>query len=224
MTDHDDDGASQPPPSPDDEGQLWTELESCVSTQCSDHESIDDALRTWLDLTTRLRCLAQADSQDEVVTAAQLLEASPLFQTHRSYIRTQIIHSLLQEDETAPLHAIACLLLLDGEGDQSIFPSMIREACFPRLLELIGEREDEDPRVKRLLLHLMYEMSRMERLREDDLELVDDDFIHYLFRIIEGISNDMGDPYHYPTIRVLVSLCVPPTSLNMLLTFAARSQ
>lgn len=205
MTDHEDDGASQPPPSPDDEDQLWADLEACVATQCTEHESIDDALRSWLDLTTRLRCLAHVDSQDEVVAAAQLLEASSLFRTHRSYIRTQIIHSLLQEDETASLHAIACLLLLDGEGDESIFPSMIQEACFPRLLELIGERREEDPRVKRLLLQLMYEMSRMERLREDDLELVDDDFIHYLFRIIEGVSNDVGDPYHYPTIRVLVS-------------------
>src|SRR5687768_1285686 len=110
MTDHEDDGASQPPPSPDDEDQLWADLEACVATQCTEHESIDDALRSWLDLTTRLRCLAHVDSQDEVVAAAQLLEASSLFRTHRSYIRTQIIHSLLQEDETASLHAIACLL------------------------------------------------------------------------------------------------------------------
>lgn len=36
--------------------------------------------------------------------------------------------------------------------------------------------------------------------------LVDDDFIKSLFDIIEDLSYDVNDPYHYPVIRVLVSL------------------
>lgn len=89
---------------------------------------------------------------------------------------------------------------------------MIDEACFPRLLELLkvkmGEQSSEggDPRLHRFLLHLLYEMSRMERLRPDDLQLVDDAFIHHLFGLVEVVSEDMDDPYHYPTIRVLVSI------------------
>lgn len=34
---------------------------------------------------------------------------------------------------------------------------------------------------------------------------VHDDFVLFLFRIIESLSTDVNDPYHYPTIRVLVS-------------------
>lgn len=34
--------------------------------------------------------------------------------------------------------------------------------------------------------------------------LIEDDFIMYLFGVIEGLSNDVNDPYHYPVIRVLV--------------------
>lgn len=34
--------------------------------------------------------------------------------------------------------------------------------------------------------------------------LVEDDFVKYLFQIIEGLSDDAHDPYHYPVIRVLV--------------------
>ena len=104
-----------------------------------------------------------------------------------------------------PLHAIIGFLLLDGYQEENMFPRMIREACFPRLLELINGRKDEDPRLHRLLLELMYEMSRMERLRVEDLMLVDDGFVHYLFELIEEVSDDVQDPYHYPTIRVLVS-------------------
>ena len=134
-----------------------------------------------------------------------MLIEGPIFQQHKDYVRTQIIHSLLQEDEQAPLHAIACLLLLDGHKDDSTFPRMVAESCFPRLLDLIKEmKEADDPRLHRMLLQLMYEMSRMERLKLDDLVLVDDEMIHSLFDIIEGVSDDVHDPYHYPTIRVLV--------------------
>lgn len=38
--------------------------------------------------------------------------------------------------------------------------------------------------------------------------LVDDDFIRFLFDIIEDLSYDVTDPYHYPVIRVLVSVDV----------------
>ncbi|KAL3952309.1 hypothetical protein ACCO45_014026 [Purpureocillium lilacinum] len=182
------------------------QLNECVSTECdSTYETIDNALRTWLDVTSKFRD-RDSDSQDDVLVCAHLLLESPLFKQNNDYVRTQIIHSLLQEDEAASLHAIASLLFLDGRLDESTFPRMISEDCFPRLLELIKSgQDDDDPRLHRLLLQLMYEMSRVERLKLEDLMLVDDAFIHYLFRIIEGVSDDVQDPYHYPTIRVLVS-------------------
>jgi hypothetical protein len=34
---------------------------------------------------------------------------------------------------------------------------------------------------------------------------IDDVFISYLFQIIEQLSDDVNDPYHYPVIRVLVT-------------------
>lgn len=39
--------------------------------------------------------------------------------------------------------------------------------------------------------------------------LVDDDFIKGLFEIIEDLSYDASDPYHYPVIRVLVRIYGP---------------
>lgn len=182
-----------------------TELESCISKPCDNHEAIDDTLRTWLDLTSKLR-ERSSDSSDAVVSSAQSLLASHLYQENKDYVRTQIIFSLIQEDETGKLHAISCLLLLDGHHDEAVFPRMIGESCFPRLLELLNGRRDDDPRLHRFLLHLMYEMSRMWRLDIEDLASVGDDFVHYLFQIIEGLSDDVHDPYHYPTIRVLVSI------------------
>ena len=43
-----------------------------------------------------------------------------------------------------------------------------------------------------------------------DLVLVDDDFVKGLFALIENLSYDVNDPYHYPVIRVLVSFTLFP--------------
>jgi len=44
----------------------------------------------------------------------------------------------------------------------------------------------------------------VQRISTEDLASVDDDFIVCLFNIIEELSDDVDDPYHYPVIRVLV--------------------
>ena len=41
---------------------------------------------------------------------------------------------------------------------------------------------------------------------------VTDAFILYLLEIIEGVSDDADDPYHYPVIRVLVRYQIPYVS------------
>ena len=43
---------------------------------------------------------------------------------------------------------------------------------------------------------------------------MDDNFIKGLFQIIEELSDDVNDPYHYPVIRLLVS--------RLLLTYVTR--
>lgn len=129
-----------------------------------------------------------------------------MFHANCDYVRTQIIYSLLQEDDIGPLYVIANFLLLDGRSEDSTFRRMINEDCFPRLMELINGRQELDTSLHRLLLELMYEMCRIERLREEDLLHVDDGFVGYLFELIEGLSDDVDDPYHYPVIRVLLVL------------------
>jgi hypothetical protein len=73
-----------------------------------------------------------------------------------------------------------------------------------------------------MLMDLLYEMSRIQRIKLDDLGAlctkdaasrvltflparVDDAFICKLFKLIEELSNDVNDPYHYPIIRLIVS-------------------
>lgn len=105
---------------------------------------------------------------------------------------------------------ISSFLLFDGRQNESTFLVMNEEGSFPRLLELLQRKSDDGDGestagLHRLLMDLLYEMSRVQRVRIEDLVLVDDDFIRGLFGIIENLSYDVNDPYHYPVIRVLVS-------------------
>lgn len=46
---------------------------------------------------------------------------------------------------------------------------MNEEGVFPRLLELIRGRVDDEVGLYKMLLDLLYEMSRIQRLRIDDM-------------------------------------------------------
>jgi len=186
-------------------------LNDTVAVSCENHEALDDALRSWLYLVSTGRD-KYLSTEDEIASCSQKLRESNIFFANQDYVRTQIIYSLLQEDELGPLHAIANFLLLDGRSDEETFKRMVGEGCFGRLLELIKGCGDRDRRLHRLLLELMFEMSRIERLRPEDLMQVDDGFVAYLFRLIESLSDDVDDPYHYPVIRVLVCPTIPFSS------------
>lgn len=46
---------------------------------------------------------------------------------------------------------------------------MNEEGVFPRLLELIQDKVDDDTGLHRMMLDVLYEMSRIQRLRMEDL-------------------------------------------------------
>jgi hypothetical protein len=144
------------------------------------------------------------------------------------YSISGLLTTTVQEDEPDTLAVIASFLIFDGRRNEAVLRVMNEEGSFPRLLELLQvqnkKRGDDEAGLHRLLMDLMYEMSRIQRIKIEDLGgwflqalcdmvvngemavLVDDDFIKSLFDIIEDLSYDVNDPYHYPVIRVLVSL------------------
>ncbi|KAI0015848.1 hypothetical protein F4780DRAFT_773276 [Xylariomycetidae sp. FL0641] len=196
----------------EDVDQVLAELEKVVFKEyhTQDYEAIDDALRTWLQLAS----LCRKDFYDSLIDpgmCSRLLPKTNLFRANPDYVRKQIIHSFLQEDDPdeddlETLFAIASCLLQDGRENEETFRQMIEEGCFTRLLRLLNGGKDRDPGLHRLLLELCYAMTRGERLDFDDLARVEDDFIIYLFQLIEGHSDDASDPFHYAIIRVLLVL------------------
>ncbi|KAF2099984.1 hypothetical protein NA57DRAFT_37682 [Rhizodiscina lignyota] len=189
--------------------QFWDELDDIVSAHAGSHETIDNALRSYLRFTSNYKDEYLQSDYDVARCTYKLLE-SALFKAHMEYVRRQIVYGLLQEDESQTLHLITAILLYDGRNHDETFQMMQTEGAFPRLIELIrshginGSEVDRD--LHRLLLDLLYEMSRMQRLTWEDLTSINDEFVLYLFQIIEELSDDANDPYHYPVIRVLLVL------------------
>ncbi|KAG9204590.1 hypothetical protein B5807_08388 [Epicoccum nigrum] len=192
----------------ENEQQFWDELDDIVSTPCRDEESIDNSLRAFLNVTTSYRS-EYLDNKYSVLRCIFRVLESELFGTHKEYVRRQMIYCLLQEEDNPTLHLVAALLLYDGRssGDDVVFGMMHTEGSFPRLVELVQmESVQEDTSLHQLLLELLYESSRVQRLVWEDFVAVTDGFVLYLLSIIEGASDDADDPYHYPVIRVLLVL------------------
>ncbi|KAJ6083959.1 hypothetical protein N7486_010759 [Penicillium sp. IBT 16267x] len=210
--------------------QFWNELDAIVSRPADSEDRIDDVLRAYLGFTTQykgvfpflssisfqavLRYCRHMDeflqSEWDISQCSYKLFASSIFGENVDYVRRQIIYGLLQEDDPDTLHLITSFLLFDGRQNEVSLQMMNEEGVFARLLELIQARRrddlDSEAGLHRLLMDLLYEMSRVQRVRIEDLVLVDDDFIRCLFDIIEDLSYDVTDPYHYPVIRVLLVL------------------
>ncbi|KAK2874965.1 hypothetical protein FQN49_001898 [Arthroderma sp. PD_2] len=158
-----------------------TKFDDILKRQCDSHEEIDDILRTYLSL------LASC--------------------------RDDFFDIELDEDSHDNLLGIVSFLLFDGCDNEATFEMMCGEGAFCRLLELIQSLRGDDHSgsgveacLHRMLMDLLYEMSRIQRVRIEDLVTVDDGFIKYLFQIIEGPPEELNDPYHYPVIRVLLVL------------------
>ncbi|KAE8356891.1 hypothetical protein BDV28DRAFT_126365 [Aspergillus coremiiformis] len=195
----------------ENERQFWDEIQEIVSTPCSSEDRIDNALRSYLNLAAKYKD-EYLQTELEVTRCSYKLLSSSIFASHADYVRRQMIYGLLQDDDPDTLYLITAFLLFDGRQNEVALHMMNEESSFPRLLELLRvqnrkkQNEGDEAGLHRLLMDLIYEMSRIQRIKMEDLVLVDDEFIKSLFDIIEDLSSDASDPYHYPVIRVLLVL------------------
>ena len=131
-------------------------------------------------------------SDEDLARLSLRLRRSAIFRQNAEYIRRQFVYCLLQvqkllsrnswesklltiikEDEPSTLYVVAALLLFDGRAGEESFEMMQQEDGFPRLVELIQELSDgKEPHLNRLLLMVVYEMARIQRLAWSDLGMI----------------------------------------------------
>lgn len=76
----------------------------------------------------------------------------------------------IKEDDFSTLYLIAAFLLFDGRENDESFEMMKAEGAFPRLVELIQDEHTlAAENLHRILLELLYGMSRIQRMTWEDL-------------------------------------------------------
>ncbi|KAF8458272.1 hypothetical protein BDZ91DRAFT_666113 [Kalaharituber pfeilii] len=189
----------------ENEQQFWDELDEIVNSPCRTTQLVENNLRAYLGFVT--------DFQDEYLKSASdwarcsfSFLGSPMFESHKEYIRSRLIERLQLEESNPAIYLISTVLLFDGRQNQETFERMQGEGLFRRLLTLITmKKQQEDKECRNRLLETLYEMSRVQRLRWEDLAAIDDAFITYLFELVEEQA-ELEDPYHYVIIRALLVL------------------
>ncbi|KAI5790681.1 hypothetical protein DFH27DRAFT_504077, partial [Peziza echinospora] len=190
----------------DGEQQFWDELDDIVRRPCKTAHTIDRHLQTFLEFVSVFQDEYLVSAADWTRCGYLFLE-SQMFLEHSEYIRRQLIKNFKAEGlSNAQVYLTSTILLYDGRERQATFEEMQEFDLFPTLLELVGGRPgDEGKPCRNRLLELLYEMSRVQRLRWEDLSAIDDKFILYLFELVEEQA-DIDDPYHYVVIKVLLVL------------------
>ncbi|EWC45511.1 hypothetical protein DRE_05369 [Drechslerella stenobrocha 248] len=190
-----------------EEQQFWDELDSILNIACPTQHQVDTQLRTYLQLISQYSEEYLQSEYDIVKCGIRLLE-SKVFNEHQSYARRRLVGRFPKEPaDSARLHVITAALLYDGLEHSKTFELMMDQNAFERLILLIWK---DAPKLNfgfhKLLLEVTYEMCRIQKLRLQDLEVLDDDFIKYLLELVEDGNGDTDDPYNYAIIKVLLVL------------------
>jgi hypothetical protein len=147
---------------------IGADLHGIVNIQCENQFAIDKALKTYLALVASSADAYLRSDSEWAKCVFNLLDSS-LFRKHKSYVRRRMCGRLRKEQSTPRLHLVAKILLYDGRETQKVFELMQGEQLFGRLVELVRARKDSDPVMWRVCLELLYEMSRIQRLKLEDL-------------------------------------------------------
>ncbi|RPA81191.1 hypothetical protein BJ508DRAFT_326578 [Ascobolus immersus RN42] len=217
--------------------EFWQELEMILNRSCDTLDATDEVLKAIYRCCNKYDDCIQCDEEWETV-GYKILD-SRLYQRHPTHIRNKMIAGirkacsyrpffgpygdliLAKGTSTAGLNVMATVLMLLGcsEPDHTTFHLMLENDCFERLKgEILDRKDDEEQWLVKRLMKLLYEMSRIQKLRREDLQSIDDEFITYLLDLVEAAPTDASDPYNYIIIRVLLII----NEQYMLLTHKAK--
>lgn len=101
---------------------------------------------------------------------------------------------------------IGAFLLIDGRFNSSTLEMMQEESAISCIVDCIGNKPSENIRLRRIFLELMYELCRVQKLRMQDLDVIDFQFIAQLYKSMEERDDYDHDPYGYAVIKVLLAL------------------
>ncbi|KAF9941042.1 hypothetical protein BGZ67_006098 [Mortierella alpina] len=142
-----------------------------------------------------------ASGQDLVHCCYRLFD-SDIYQQHMEAITRSIIDRAIQSPENKDMWITYHVLLYAGKEFPKVYHWMLKSEYFAKLKYQILQQEGS--KLQPLAINLMYEMCRVQMLRDSDLALVDETFLNYLLDLVERTRTDAAELLNYGIIKLLL--------------------
>lgn len=126
---------------------------------------------------------------------------------NRGYVRRKLISLLvLDELDYQTKAVIGAVLLIDGKRHQSTLEMLQEEAASMVVIATLWHDRQKSVLLHRIYLELLFEMCKIQKLREEDLKQVSPEFLEFMFSTIEQHNGYDQDVYNYTVMKVLLAL------------------
>ncbi|KAG5357860.1 Protein LDB17 [Yarrowia sp. B02] len=198
------------PPEEDNDmsdSDFWTKLLDIVSVKTHSYPVVESALKDYLLFATK-HLSDFLVSDNDLFRAGYKLTMSPIFTLHKAFTRRKLIAMLTLAEEYTDLAAVVSLILLiDSDSHPATLEMMQEEnACHALTRLLLTFQKTSALRLRRVLLELMFEMCKIQRISASDLENISDKFIDSLLRTVVNADRDDTSLYDASVMKVLLCL------------------
>ncbi|KAF9175023.1 hypothetical protein BGX21_004200 [Mortierella sp. AD011] len=186
----------------DSPSQFYAELKDLLE-EGGFHDNPESQVNTFISLIVQYQDEFLDPSGQDLEQCCYRLIDSDLFQNNTLSITTAIIDRAVQSQNEDDMWITYHVLLYAGMEFPKVYHWMLTSEYLAKLkyqvLQVGGTR------LQLMAVSLMYEICRVQSLKPQDLALVDEDFLHYLFDLVEGTRTDEDEELNYRTIKLLLT-------------------
>ncbi|KAI8605026.1 hypothetical protein EDD21DRAFT_364725 [Dissophora ornata] len=143
-----------------------------------------------------------ASDQDLARCCYRLID-SDVYQKHMEMATRSIIDRAIQSPEDKDMWITYNILLYAGKEYPKVYHWMLKSEFVAKLKYQILRWEET--KILLLALNMMYEICRVQQLKECDLALADEAFLNYLLDLVEHTRTDEAELLNYSAIKLLLA-------------------
>ncbi|KAG0294311.1 hypothetical protein BGZ97_005113 [Linnemannia gamsii] len=185
----------------DSPAQFYEELKDILERK-GVYDSPASQVNAYLSLMVHSQDEFLNESRQDLAYCCYNLFDSDVFHRNIEVVTRSIIDRAVESSDDADMWITYHVLLHAGKESPRIYRWMFRNEFFSKLKDQI--QHQEGTRIQLIAIALMYEMCRIQKLKESDLALADETFLNYLLDLVERTRTDDAEPLNYGAIKLLL--------------------
>ncbi|KAL1933844.1 hypothetical protein VTP01DRAFT_7934 [Rhizomucor pusillus] len=196
----------------DDVSSFYAELDDILRYPCSGKEDVERITTRYIRFLTRFQDEFCQTSSEQAQAAYKLIDSN-FFLEHSTLILSHIIQNhALRATSADDLLMVYSLLIYAGKEDPRWMKYIVSDARRDKqnllFRKIIREIESGFGSIKWMAaaVVLVFEMSKVSRVRAADLEIITPSLINCLLDIVESTLGDADETFNYDVIRLILVL------------------